>query len=103
MTLTLKYFFVDLDNLYRVVYRDTTRYTNMMIDRTIPIEDMERLDIVAMMACFNIICKMYASQGDYLSNVFYATMAGVPLNTFNIVEQLVLTAYLDNINEIEAV
>ena len=103
MTLTLRYFFVDLDNLYRVVYRDTPRYTNMMIDRTIPIEDMERLDIVIMMACFNIICKMYASQGNYLSNAFYAIMAGVPLTTFNIVEQIVLTAYLNNINEIEAV
>lgn len=101
MTLTLRYFFVNPDEIYRIIYKDTAKYTNFIIDRDIPISDKEKIDISIMMACFNILCKAYVSRGNYFSNLFYATMAGIHVEIFNIIEEMVLTAYLNNVNEIE--
>jgi len=89
--------YIEFNKLYYMVCEEKRKYITMKENKEIPHMSEKQRMIAIMMASFNVVCKMYAQQGTYYSNKFYADMSQLSIESFNIVEQMVLRVFFENI------
>lgn len=88
---------IEFDKLFYMEFTEKGKTITMKENKDLPLKDNNRhRDLAIMLASFNVICKMYAEQGTYYTNKFYADMCGLDIKTFNIFEQMVLRVFMDN-------